>query len=227
MGIKAKRSVAARNTVLLLGFAVLVAGNLLYAFNHSEMGEGGSIQPLLEAHAWDGMAGGTHAFGEPPLVGSCRALPALARARPPASACTAAGVALGCACVGVHMAMTQVCDVPGVAYGAGASQEQARCTSLPPACWRGRCCQRGAASAGFRSCLHPPPSTAAQGVLFGMIASVVPSQPLPGLGRVSGTVWAITDLALGAPCCCGVFAVAPSVRLLFSPAVSRQCGPVH
>ena len=40
-----------------------------------------------------------------------------------------------------------------------------------------------------------------QGVLFGMIASVVPSQPLPGLGRISGTVWAVTDLALGACVC--------------------------
>ena len=39
MGIQAKKSVAARNAVLLLGFAVLVAGNLCYAFVPSELGE--------------------------------------------------------------------------------------------------------------------------------------------------------------------------------------------
>lgn len=32
-----------------------------------------------------------------------------------------------------------------------------------------------------------------------MLASYIPSQPVPGLGRVSGTAWSVTDLALGAP----------------------------
>lgn len=36
-----------------------------------------------------------------------------------------------------------------------------------------------------------------QGVLFGMLASYIPSHPLPGLGRISGTAWSLTDLALG------------------------------
>lgn len=62
-------------------------------------------------------------------------------------------MALGCTCVGVHMAMTQ-------------------------------------------------------GVLFGMISSVVPTQAVPGLGRISGTVWSLTDLMLGERCCCGMVGVA-------------------
>ncbi|EFN58148.1 hypothetical protein CHLNCDRAFT_141928 [Chlorella variabilis] len=38
---------------------------------------------------------------------------------------------------------------------------------------------------------------ATQGVLFGMLAAFIPSQAVPGLGRISGTVWSFTDLLLG------------------------------
>lgn len=36
-----------------------------------------------------------------------------------------------------------------------------------------------------------------QGVLFGMLASYIPAAPIPGVGRIAGTVWSLTDLALG------------------------------
>lgn len=40
VGARAKRSVAARNTALLIGFAVLIAGNLAFAMIPSVTGEG-------------------------------------------------------------------------------------------------------------------------------------------------------------------------------------------
>lgn len=36
-----------------------------------------------------------------------------------------------------------------------------------------------------------------QGVLFGLLSSYIPAQPLPGLGRIAGTAWSLTDLVLG------------------------------
>ncbi|KAL4428062.1 hypothetical protein ABPG75_002151 [Micractinium tetrahymenae] len=36
-----------------------------------------------------------------------------------------------------------------------------------------------------------------QGVFFGMLASYIPAAPIPGVGRIAGTVWSLTDLALG------------------------------
>ena len=36
-----------------------------------------------------------------------------------------------------------------------------------------------------------------QGVAFGMLASYIPSGVVPGLGRVNGTAWSLTDLLLG------------------------------
>eukprot|EP00887_Chlorella_sp_A99_P000958 scaffold5.g958.t1 len=36
-----------------------------------------------------------------------------------------------------------------------------------------------------------------QGVGFGMLATYIPSAPVPGLGRISGTTWSVTDLLLG------------------------------
>ena len=39
-----------------------------------------------------------------------------------------------------------------------------------------------------------------QGVFFGMLASYIPAAPIPGVGRIAGTVWSLTDLVLGEPC---------------------------
>ncbi|KAL4445338.1 hypothetical protein ABPG77_011163 [Micractinium sp. CCAP 211/92] len=89
VGVRAKASTRARNTVLLLGCLVGFAGDICFAFIPSSL-----------------------------------------------------GMALGSTCVGVHMAMTQ-------------------------------------------------------GVLFGMLASYIPAAPIPGVGRIAGTVWSLTDLALG------------------------------
>ncbi|KAI7836300.1 hypothetical protein COHA_009808 [Chlorella ohadii] len=36
-----------------------------------------------------------------------------------------------------------------------------------------------------------------QGIAFGMLASYIPSGVVPGLGRVNGTAWSLTDLLLG------------------------------
>lgn len=57
MGLRAKTGVRARNTVLLLGFAMLVAGNLCFAFLPSVLGERG-LWGGAEKHDslqwWDG-----------------------------------------------------------------------------------------------------------------------------------------------------------------------------
>ncbi|KAL4428064.1 hypothetical protein ABPG75_002153 [Micractinium tetrahymenae] len=89
MGLRAKASARARNTVLGLGCLVAIAGDTCFAFIPSRL-----------------------------------------------------GMVLGSTCVGVHMAMTQ-------------------------------------------------------GVFFGMLASYIPAAPIPGVGRIAGTVWSLTDLALG------------------------------
>ncbi len=39
-----------------------------------------------------------------------------------------------------------------------------------------------------------------QGIAFGMLASYIPSGVVPGLGRVNGTAWSLTDLLLGEGC---------------------------
>eukprot|EP00887_Chlorella_sp_A99_P003453 scaffold7.g3453.t1 len=88
-GLMAKRSARARNAVVVAGTAVLIGGNLCFAW-----------------------------------------MP------------TVAGMVLGAACIGVHMAATH-------------------------------------------------------GVSVGMLASYIPSAPVPGLGRISGTAWSFTDLLLG------------------------------
>ncbi len=36
-----------------------------------------------------------------------------------------------------------------------------------------------------------------QGVGFGMLASYIPNNHIPGIGRITGTVWSLTDLLLG------------------------------
>lgn len=36
------------------------------------------------------------------------------------------------------------------------------------------------------------------GLSLAMLACYIPAHPVPGLGRVSGTAWALTDLLLGA-----------------------------
>lgn len=41
-----------------------------------------------------------------------------------------------------------------------------------------------------------------QGVAFGMLASYIPSGVVPGLGRVNGTAWSLTDLLLGVALAC-------------------------
>ncbi len=38
---------------------------------------------------------------------------------------------------------------------------------------------------------------ATHGVSVAMLSSYIPAQPVPGLGRLSGTAWALTDLLLG------------------------------
>lgn len=48
---------------------------------------------------------------------------------------------------------------------------------------------------------------ATHGVSVAMLSSYIPAQPVPGLGRLSGTAWALTDLLLGerhchAACAC-------------------------
>ena len=41
---------------------------------------------------------------------------------------------------------------------------------------------------------------ATHGVSVAMLSSYIPAQPVPGLGRLSGTAWALTDLLLGEGC---------------------------
>lgn len=38
---------------------------------------------------------------------------------------------------------------------------------------------------------------ATHGVMQGMMSSAIPAGEVPGLGRISGTVWSVTDLILG------------------------------
>lgn len=33
--------------------------------------------------------------------------------------------------------------------------------------------------------------------MFGMLSSYIPAQPVPGVGRISGTAWSLSDLLLG------------------------------
>ncbi len=36
-----------------------------------------------------------------------------------------------------------------------------------------------------------------QGVGFGMLATYIPADNIPGIGKITGTIWSITDLLLG------------------------------
>lgn len=68
----------------------------------------------------------------------------------------------------------------------------ARCLARAP---RPRCCHVGMLAAAVLLGCH---MALTHGVFLGMLASYIPSRPVPGLGRVSGTAWSLTDLLLGA-----------------------------
>lgn len=99
---------------------------------------------------------------------------------------------LGFTCMGFHRAMAEV--GPQLAGGAGQPPESVQARAYTDACT--------CPAATHPRCLHPSlrpcPPACSQGVLFGMLATYIPSYPVPGLGRINGSVWSLTDLLLGA-----------------------------
>ena len=117
MGLRAKQSVAARNRVLLLGMSALIAANACFSLVPSYLGEQLGCMHLNEASVCHVCMPMPPLFAtlptKPPPCHPAHqtATPAAhlpAHPTPPLPACPRAGMAAGNACIGLHMAMTQV-----------------------------------------------------------------------------------------------------------------------
>lgn len=144
MGLRAKQSVAARNRVLLLGMSSLIAANACFALVPSYLGEQLGCMHLIEASV-------CHVcIPMPPLLPPCplnrhpchpahqTATPAAhlpAHPTRPLPACPRAGMAAGNACIGLHMAVTQVAASLALPGGCASQCCFAVCCLLQAWCW--------------------------------------------------------------------------------------------